>query len=66
MFRDIVSTMGEGMYLPHNFTNMIVYLVYLSKREEIRGRVVAERTEIGEKVQRIDCLLRLKDLSLNN
>lgn len=32
VFRDIVKTMGEG-YLPHNFANMIIYLVYLSKRE---------------------------------
>ena len=31
VFSEIVNTMGDG-YLPHNFTTMIVYLVYLSKR----------------------------------
>ena len=35
VFSEIVGSLGDG-YLPHNFTTMIVYLVYLSKREELR------------------------------
>jgi hypothetical protein len=31
VFRKIVNRLGEG-YFPHNFTNMIIYIVYLSKR----------------------------------
>ena len=38
VFSGIVKTLGEG-YLPHNFTNMIVYLVYLSKREELKKTI---------------------------
>lgn len=37
-FSEIVKGLGEG-YLPHNFTNMIVYLVYLSKREELKKQI---------------------------
>lgn len=33
VFREIVRGLEEeNVYLPHNFTNMIIYLVYLSKR----------------------------------
>lgn len=35
VFRRIVSGLGSG-YFPHNFTNMIIYIVYLSKRDELR------------------------------
>ena len=40
VFREIVRNMeGEGYY-PHNFINMIIYIVYLSKREELRKGVL--------------------------
>ena len=36
VFREIVKAIdkeGTADYMPHNFTNMIVYLVFLSKRD---------------------------------
>jgi hypothetical protein len=38
VFSEIIKSLGEG-YMPHNFTNMIIYLVYLSKREEIKTKI---------------------------
>lgn len=48
VFREIVNSLGEG-YLPHNFTNMIIYLVYLCKREELR-KTVEQKGSIKEKI----------------
>lgn len=31
VFSEIIKNLGRG-YMPHNFTDMIIYLVYLSKR----------------------------------
>lgn len=39
VFRNIVTKLGNG-YFPHNFTNMIIYIVFLSKREELRNSMV--------------------------
>lgn len=36
VFRNIVAKLGGDGYYPHNFTNMIIYIVYLSKREQLR------------------------------
>ena len=52
--------------MPHNFTNMIIYLVYLSKREEIRKLVELKNCNIEEKVNKLNTLMSLKDLDLNN
>ena len=38
VFSQVVSSLGES-HLPHNFTTMIVYLVYLSKRCELRDEI---------------------------
>ena len=64
MFREIVNSLGEG-YLPHNFTNMIIYLVYMCKREELR-KTVEQKPGIKEKIGSIESLLKLKDLTHNN
>ena len=66
VFSEIVKTLGEDAYLPHNFTNMIVYLVYLSKREELRKEIEQEKMGIQLKVEKVQNLLKLGDLSLNN
>ena len=65
VFSEIVGSLGDG-YLPHNFTTMIVYLVYLSKREELRRDIEKEKTGIRQKVERVEDLLKLRDLSINN
>lgn len=65
VFRDIVRELGEG-YLPHNFTNMIIYLVYLSKREELKRAVERDRAPIRQRVANVENLLRLRDLTHNN
>ena len=44
---------------------MIVYLVYLSKREELKKNIEKEKL-ISDKVSHVENLLKLKDLSLNN
>lgn len=66
VFREIVRGLGEEGYLPHNFTNMIIYLVYLSKREEIKKEVERDKCPIKDKVNKVDDLLKLSDLNLNN
>jgi hypothetical protein len=51
VFREIVRELEEqDLYLPHNFTNMIIYLVYLSKRDELRKRIAFSQTPIEKKV----------------
>lgn len=45
---------------------MIVYLVYLSKREELKKQIEKEKTDIRQKMNRVEDLLKLRDLSLNN
>ena len=65
VFSEIVSTLGEG-YLPHNFTNMIVYLVYLSKREELKKQIEKDKVPIRQKVEKVEDLLRLRDLDVNS
>lgn len=49
VFRRIVGKLGEG-YFPHNFTNMIIYIVFLSKREELRKGLIQENITIDSKV----------------
>lgn len=65
VFSEIIKNLGRG-YMPHNFTDMIIYLVYLSKREEIKKRVAEEKLPIKEKIANVQNLLRLKDLVHNN
>ena len=45
---------------------MIIYIVYLSKRDELRKKIAFSQTPIEKKVQKLDTLLKLKDLGLNN
>ena len=45
---------------------MIVYLVYLSKRCELRDEIEREKTSIKQKVEKVEDLLKLRDLSTNN
>ena len=52
--------------MPHNFTNMIIYLVYLSKRQELKTRIEKEKLPIKEKIENVENLLKLKDLIHNN
>ena len=71
VFRNIIKQMdkdGTADYIPHNFTNMIIYLVFLSKREERRKSLDINQptVAIDEKVKNMESLLELKDLSLNN
>ena len=33
VFRKIISKFNNNGYYPHNFTNMIIYIVFLSKRK---------------------------------
>ena len=64
VFRKIVNKLGTG-YHPNNFTNMIIYIVFLSKREELRN-AIGQENQITTKVEKMQSLLELNDLSLNN
>lgn len=65
VFRKIVAKLGNG-YFPHNFTNMIIYIVFLSKREELRNSMMKNTEKIDSKVANMEKILKLNDLALNN
>ena len=45
---------------------MIIYIVFLSKRQELRKALEKPTEPIDEKVKKMENLLNLDDLSLNN
>jgi hypothetical protein len=55
----------EG-YMPSKFTDMITYLVYLSKREDLMKRIKDHHSPGSKRVESMINLLRLKELAENN
>ncbi len=45
---------------------MIIYLVFLSKRQELKDQIERDVIPIQKKVENIENMLKLRDLSLNN
>ncbi len=45
---------------------MIIYLVFLSKRQELKDQIERDTIPIQKKVENIENMLKLRDLSLNN
>ncbi|MBS1890207.1 MAG: hypothetical protein JST59_02865 [Actinobacteria bacterium] len=55
----------EG-YMPTKFTEMITYLVYLSKREDLINKINARDASGENKVESVKGLLKLRELADNN
>ena len=66
VFREIVRNFKGDGYHPHSFINMIIYIVFLSKRQELRDSLLESSVPIDSKVKKMENLLNLDDLSLNN
>jgi len=58
--------MKKDGYMPTKFTEMITYLVYLSKREDLMKKINARETCGQNKVESIMGLLQLDELAENN
>jgi hypothetical protein len=66
VFRKIVNKNENGHYYPHHFTKVIIYIVFLSKRKELKQTFSQESQQIGTKVNNMEKILKLNDLAVNN
>lgn len=66
VFTAIVNGLSHDGYMPTKFTEMITYLVYLSKREELVRRISDPKGSGAARVESMASLLRLRELAENN
>lgn len=66
VFTGIVLSMNHEGYMPTKFTEMITYLVYLSKREELVKRIRDQKATGLARVESMGSLLKLRELAENN
>lgn len=66
VFTGIVNSISHEGYMPTKFTEMITYLVYLSKREELVRRIKDPKGSGPNRVESMSSLLKLRELAENN
>jgi Ca2+-binding EF-hand superfamily protein len=66
VFRKIVNKNQNGDYYPHHFTKVIIYIVFLSKRKELKQSIAQSTLQIATKVGNMSKILKLNDLAVNN
>jgi hypothetical protein len=59
VFTNIINNMKKEGYMPTKFTDMITYLVYLSKREDLMKRIKDHRSPGSQRVESMLNLFRL-------